>query len=312
MTDVRAYDMPDWLQALRRLQHRAKKAGKRLHWVQAPTRALHGNVIRHIAEDDQQIIVTAQIPGLYGAMGTTPDYFTNQVIHYRDQVNSLRDFLDIFNHRFAVSLFDIWDRNQPLLNNPLSVDNPADMLIRSLGLLPDDSGQATFLRCAARHHVGLFQHPARTKSGMYALLGAFFPGLQTKIEGHVPRKLPIPLDQQTRLDSTQPPRLGSDGNVLAGESLPDIKGKIRIHFEQLDYRTYLQFMDGESLRQRLVTLVAEYTGDRWACGLELALRAKEVPYWRLGSAQRLGANCWLLSATATHDKRTRFGSIHHG
>lgn len=317
MKPLQAINFPQMLQAIRLLQAQAKEEGLALLITNHPTRTFRGNMISRIRRipEDQPDLMVAEIhfSGLYGGMGSLPDYFTDAIIAHRSQINGLRDFLDLFNHRLLDTLHSIWRRQQVFLENLLDSQNASskkyDRFLRALGGLPDDSGQEDALRCLSRHHLRLFQRKPKTTRGLLFLLKTYFPQHHFSVDEHVPQILDIPEHQRARLDPNQSPILGSKGSFLIGSRIQDINGKIRLSVTQLTYQSYMAFLPGGKSHQQLCALVNTYTESQWAVALQLALKAEEVPQTQLSGTCRLGANGWLLSAPAQEDVITEFGKL---
>lgn len=309
--------MPQLLQAVRRLQEQAREENLSLMLVNCPSRAFHANLVTRVRklppEKPKFLTVEIHFSGLYGGLGALPSYFTDAIIENRANANGLRDFLDMFNHRFLQTLYDIWRRQQIFLENLLRTDDKTslryDRFLRALGGIPGDQGEDLGLRCLYRHHLALLQRKPKTTRGLLHLLQAFFPKQHFAIDEHVEQILDIPEHQRARLDPRNGPVLGHRGSFLIGSRIRDINGKFRVRIAQLDYATYMDFLPGGQAFEQLNTLVAAYTESQWVIGLQLELRASEIPQTKLDGQCRLGANGWLLSGGAQADAVTEFGQL---
>lgn len=312
-----AIDLSQLFQSIRLLKDQAEKQDLPLLLTNQATRAFSANLIGSVREfpEDHPMVLLAELhfPGLYGGMGALPDYFTDAIISHRTQENGLRDFLDLFNHRFLETLYDIWRRQQVFLDNLLRVDDPDslkyDRFVRALGGLPDDRDKADDVRCLSRYHMALLQCKPKTKLGLLHLLSTFFPTQDFDLDEHIMQILDIPEHQRARLDPQQPPVLGSLGSFLIGSRIQDINGKVRLNISQLDFATYMAFLPGGKHHNQLKTLVETYTEDQWQVALRLELRADEVPKMQLNGQCRLGANSWLLSQPAEENAQIEFRSL---
>ena len=306
-----------FFQALRQIYAKAATKAQSVRMIQDPSRAFSMSLITHIEEKDRTVLVHVNFAGLYGAMGALPDYFTDLVIAKRDSSDSLKDFLDSYGHRLLESAFLIWRHHQIFLEQLLKTSNKLnrdfDHFVRGLGGFPPDEKEPFYLRCLKRYHLGLLQHKPKTALSLKLLLSSFFSEQTFSVLEHRERFLRIPEAQRSRLHSHSPPRLGAKGNLVLGQSIRDINGKIAIKIHQLDYRTYRRFLpQGQQaagdLHPLLVQLVALFTENQWECDLLLELKAQEIPRCRLGGEQALGATGWLLSGSATTSHVARFGS----
>lgn len=312
-----AVDLPQLLQSLRLVKEQADSEGLTLLLVNSPSRTFRANLVtrvRKLPEDaPEYLVVEIHFSGLYGGMGVLPDYFTDAIIENRAATNGLRDFLDIFNHRFFDTLYEIWRHQQVFLENLLRTDHQKslryDRFVRALGGLPDDQSERTSLRCMSRYHLALLQRQPKTKRGLLYLLKSYFPELAFDMDEHVGQILDIPQHQRARLSPDQRPVLGSKGSFLIGSRILDINGKVRLNVAELDYETYMRFLPGGEAHEQLCTLVTMYTESQWVVGLRLELRAPDVPKAQLSGTCRLGANGWLLSNPSPENVSVEFGKL---
>ncbi len=289
-------------QELRRLKREARDHNATLKVIQSPSRVFEPRVVEHVERTDEQWNVCINFEGLYGGLGALPGYFSDEILHQTDEVNALRDFLDIFNHRIIEALFDIWRSSQIFLENGVEAketDNQEfDQFLRALAGVPSHEDQIPlYIKCLRRHHFSLYQRREKTVLGLANVLTSFFDGVDFEFEEHEERFIPIPSFQRAKLGGDFKLAIGKQGNMLIGTRIRDINGRFSIKVADLDYASYMRFLPGGDWHELVSGIVKSYTEDQWACGLKLELRADEIPKMQLGN-RVLSANCWALSGAA--------------
>lgn len=306
-------DLTQTFQALRHLGRQAEQNGKELFMGAEPSRCFTASLITSQSSDDDRLRLSMSFLGLFGGMGTLPDYFTDEVLQDRAEHSALGDFLDIFNHRLMALLFLIWRHGQIFLENGVgaktAINRDFDRFLCSLAAIPEESLETpVFIRCLRRHHFSLFHRRERTLLGLAELLRSFFPHFSVTFTEYQPRYIPIPPSQRVMMSPSTPITIGRQGNFLIGSRIVDVNGSFVMTVLDLDFETYMRFLPAGDLYQFLATLIMEYTEDQWTCDLELELRAQEIPSMSLGS-RILGANCWAIATPPDQPARIRIGSL---
>lgn len=283
--------------------------------------------------------------GLFGPSGVLPAHYTAKIIErertrprewdgyddvtkaqYDKERRALRDWLDLFNHRF-ISLFQrSWEKYRFFIAQERGEGTRADpdpftlaaysyVGLGSPGLrerlritAPGPAGEPD--RELGRVHdlgllrfAGLLAQQHRNPWGLRVLLAEYF-GLPAEVRQFQGQWLPLEAASQTRLGA-------ADGNcdlglnVVAGSRVWDVQGKIRIRLGPLRYDQFLNYLpDRSPVSERksffLVSQLARlYAGPEFDFDVQLVLRAADVPACRLTEAKatgpRLGWNCWLLT-----------------
>ena len=293
-----------FFEALRQWRERAASEGKRLRFKGMATLAQREDLWRETAADHPgEIHLTLNLPGLFGAFGTLPDYFTGEVVHDGEEDRAFRDFLDLFNHRFFETLFLIWRRyhlfSQDLLDPPSErAAEEARKLDRLAGFL-DGGTHPAYLRGLRWHRMSLFHARHPTALGVCELVRAFFPNLEVSFTSFIATYRAIPPRQRAELGA-KPLQIGRDGNALVGSKFKDLCGGYRLTFSGLDYESYIKCLPGGVWYALLNQVLNGYTRGRWECHLRLVLRREEIPGLRLG-ARRLGTDMWVQSLPPVAD-----------
>jgi type VI secretion system protein ImpH len=273
--------------------------------------------------------------GLTGPQGVLPHHYTAMLIsRVRKRDFALRDFFDLFNHR-AISLFyRAWEKYrfpigyertqlagaQQLLPSPAAGEGPG---VRGRGAAEDLFTQCLFtlvglgtagLRRRNQfdddvflYYAGLFAHYPRCAQSLEIMLADFF-ALPTAVRQFQGQWLRLGPDDLSALPSARMPgglntHLGT--NVVIGERVWNIESKFRIRLGPLNYREFCRFLPSADRLRSLSHLTRNYVGPQFDFDVQLVLKAKEVPWCRLGGdgtdPSRLGWNTWVRSAEFRYD-----------
>jgi type VI secretion system protein ImpH len=250
--------------------------------------------------------------GLTGPKGVLPSYFTRLLLRrLRAKDPTLRDFLDVINHRRISLFYRAWAKYR----FPIAFERA-----RSREITRDD----TFTRCLfslvgmgtgglrGRHEVddhtfvyygGLFAHQPRSTVSLEAMLGFQF-GLPVRIEQFRGQWLNLGPRDRSMLPGRREPagrhnRQGRD--VVVGRRVWDVVSKFRVRIGPLGLDAFHRFLPppiGESLVD-LVELTRAYAGAGLDFDVRLAIAAGEWPRCELGGKGKqmahLGWNVWLSS-----------------
>lgn len=281
--------------------------------------------------------MTVSFFGLTGPSGILPRHYTELLLRLRKEgrfaeKDALRDWLDLFNHRLISLFYRAWEKYRFYIPyerkdySLLAPDTFTQCLLSLVGLgLPALRNRLTLtvLRDAPSqaqdgppeqllgkvedlsvlHYAGLFAHRPRTAVGLEAILNDYFQA-PIRVRQFQGQWLKFEPSNQTRLGKEDGnSKLGAD--LVIGERVWDVQGKIRICVGPLRYEQFLEFLpDRAPVAQRkafflLVHLVRLYVGPELDFDVQLVLQSKEVPNSHLAGGQasgaRLGWNSWLKS-----------------
>jgi type VI secretion system protein ImpH len=280
--------------------------------------------------------MTVTFLGLHGPSGVLPRHYT-ELIHRLERERkgeerrALRDWLDLFNHRFISLFYRAWEkyrfwvayeRREQGRTDPDSFTQALFSLVglgtpglRSrLRVVAVEAGVERERTLAAVddrsliYYAGLLSSAHRTAGGLASLLEDYF---------EVPVRVQQFVGQWLELEPGSQSRLGAlDGNcqvgvnLVAGERVWDVQGKIRIRLGPLSYRRFNDFLpDRSPLPEHkgfflLVHLARLYAGPELDFDVQPVLRADSVPECQLSEeppGPRLGWNTWLVSQQPAHD-----------
>jgi type VI secretion system protein ImpH len=279
----------------------------------------------------EQKVPTAVVTflGLFGPSGVLPRHYTELIMRLdRDQRGeerrALRDWLDLFNHRFIALLHRAWEKYRFWPAYERGEDDPFTQALYCLvgfgtGGLRDrlrveaveSGGEKSRVLAkvedqALLYYAGLFATRRRTAVGLRALLMDYF-GVPVSIEQFVGQWLVLERDNQSSLGAVNA-TLGMD--AIAGEKVRDVQGKFRITLGPLTYERFLDFLpDRTPVPEHkgfwlLCHLSRLYAGPELDFEVRVVLRADCVPECELvedGIGARLGWNAWLTSQQPAED-----------
>jgi type VI secretion system protein ImpH len=286
--------------------------------------------------------MTVAFLGLHGPSGILPRHYTELLIRLEKESKSpdrfaLRDWFDLFNHRFISLFFRAWEKyrffipyargeyNRPepdpftlCLLSFVGLGSPAsrNRLRVSYWEQPRDSqGQEHVLArvddLALLHYSGFLTHRPRCAVSMEALLQDYFQ-LPIQVQQFRGQWLRLEPANRSSLDGLGGSNNEMGINLVAGERVWDVGSKVRIRVGPLTLRQFHEFLpDRTPLEVRkafftLCHLVRFYLGPELDFDVQLVLRKEEVPPLKLSreSGQigpRLGWNTWAISQTPERD-----------
>lgn len=283
--------------------------------------------------------------GLFGPSGILPQHYTARIIErertrprewekyddvfkemYDKERRALRDWLDLFNHRFVVLFQRAWEKYRFFIPQERGEGALADPDMFTLAAYsyvglgthglrdrlrltaPGRAGEPEVVLGRLQdlgllRYAGLLAQQHRNPWGLRVLLAEYF-GLPTEVRQFQGQWLPLEKSSQTRL--------GVDGgngelglNTVAGDRVWDVQGKFRVRLGPLRYHQFLNNLpDRSPIPARkafflLGQLTRLYAGPEFDFDVQLVLCAADVPPCQLTEDQatgpRLGWNCWLLN-----------------
>ncbi len=298
-----------------------------------------------IVEFNKQIEIgppqmTIAFLGLYGPKAVLPLQYTQMLLDtHRDvrgpERRALRDWLDLFNHRFISLFYQAWAKYRGYATfqqrAATQTEDQFTLAVRSLmglgtaGLqqrhavaprtLPGaesyDWGErsqqhgtkgplASIPDLALVYFAGLFAQQSRPQCNLVAILSDYFaiPVTVEPFDGQWLRTQP---EDQLCLSGQQ--GLGHSG--LLGDRVWDVQGGVLIRLGPLSLDEFTEFLpDLEPVPQRkqlhlLAQLTRTYIGQEFDIRVQCVLKAADVPPLQLGGVSepgpRIGWNTWLTS-----------------
>jgi type VI secretion system protein ImpH len=292
------------------------------------------DLVRPKSPDDPPKMIIAFL-GLIGPSAALPRYYTELVLdRARRKDFTLRDFLDLFNHRLISLFYRAWEKYRILsayeraemrcgqvrqqgpeaLREFVTVQRP--QIDRFSQCMLDLCGLgAASLRYSAgvRHELCPRRAPAdetlRFYAGLLAQRHRSAIGLETMLCDYFDTRIVVqqfrgqwlklaPEDQSSfRADGSGNMELGR--STVVGERVWDAQSKFRLKIGPLRYRQFEDFLPSGTAYQPLEYLTRLYVGQQFDFDVQLVLLAAEVPACRLSNdptrCVRLGWDTWLFS-----------------
>jgi type VI secretion system protein ImpH len=257
--------------------------------------------------EDSAPSMTVNFMGLTGPEGTLPNPYTSLIIErVRASDGSLRDFLDIFNHRIISLFYRAWRKYRFDVSAERDErDRFSRHLLSLLGLgtdglqdrmaVPDDS---------LIYYSGLLSQRPRSAQALCQILTDYF-AVPVKIEqfsGGWYRLDPAALCCFS--EGTSDSECLGIGAVV-GDEVWNQQSKIRIILGPLSLEKYLEFLPDGSNWEPLSSWVRFFSNQELDFEVKLILEREQVPACELGaddaSGPQLGWVSWLKSKPLGRD-----------
>lgn len=270
-----------------------------LSFPPSPIHAINRN-----ERSDRPIEMTVAFMGLTGPLGVLPSHYTELLLErMRVKDTTLRDFLDLFNHRMISLFYRAWEKHHCAIGYERSLmtrerDHFAGMLFALMGLgtggLRERLGieDQELLR-----YAGLLVQRPRSAHALERCLGDYF---------HVPVTVKQFVGARLALSEQDWTRLGViDGNnvlgrtAMAGTSVWDQQARFQVRLGPLAFSDFNRMLPSGTAFPALISLTKLFARQDLDFDVRLILKRDEAPACRLGErayAPRLGWTTWLKTA----------------
>lgn len=264
-------------------------------------------VVAWMPPDDRHVRprLSAAFFGLYGPSGALPEHYTHLLVERtRQGDHTLREFLDIFNHRLLTLFYRAWEKySLPVAFETAAVAGRIDPVHAALQSLVQTR------LTAARDRLSLSDDWLIYYGGIAANTRCSAESLRACVEDFttLPTQIEQLVGQWLRLDEADRSRLQtsefgvSSGNLLGvdtiiGGSVWDVESRFRLRIGPVDWSTMSQYLPGSLPLRRVFDLVRRLAGPHLDFDAQVLLAADEVRGVQLGgNTFRLGHNTWLGS-----------------
>lgn len=255
--------------------------------------------------------MTVAFMGLAGLLGVLPRHYTEMLLErIRQKDFTLRDFLDLFNHRFISLFYRAWEKYRFPVAYERAVStrdryDPFSLYLFDLiGMgTPGLRGRLAVEGETLLFYAGLVAQQPHSASALEALLADYFEA-PVRTQQFLGQWLPLAIEQRTRLASSREDR-GQIGGAVLGSRFWDQQAKFRLQIGPLTFAKFKGFLPGEKSLGRLIQLTRLFAGQELDFDVQLVLEANEVPGCRLGKpgpdALRLGWSSWLKTKAFIYD-----------
>ncbi len=295
--------------------------------------------IRESLSPDGPQEMTIAIFGMMGLNGGLPHHYTEWINARGRRDTTLRDFLDLFNHRLISLFYRAWEKyhfqipaEQALLQlREESNSQKRRALVRderprrdhlSQALL-DLAGLGSFglrydvlQRRELKLRTSLADDALRFFSGLLAQRHPSAAALESLLTGYF--RMPIRIQQLSgqwlMLDDADLTRFSEPAtcqlgiSAVAGKRVWDVQSKFRVSMGPLTFEQYCDLLPIGSAYRPTADWARLFSGMELDFDLELVLTAEEVPSTVLerpgnGIGPRLGWTTWLSTRSRTSDER---------
>jgi type VI secretion system protein ImpH len=240
--------------------------------------------------------MTVNFLGVAGAFGPLTHADTELLMErIRARDYTMRDFLDIFNHRLISLMYQVRKLHRVALTTQSPELTPvARYLFSLIGLgLEPLRGRMEVEDRALLYSAGILSQQPRSAAGLERLLFRHF-GVGAKVRQLAGRWRELGRDQWTRIGLRgQHQRLGESAAI--GTRVWDQQGAFEVRLGPLSLAQFRDFLPGSTAWKPLHELTRFYAGPQFQFIFRFILKAAEVPNMRLGRA-RLGWTSWLKVA----------------
>jgi type VI secretion system protein ImpH len=316
---------PDFLffQAVRLLQRLAGSAdpiGAFVTPTQEPLRlatnaslAFPGSEIQSLDfETDGPPKMTVNFFGMHGVLGVLPTRYTEMMIErmYAHD-HTLRDFLDIFNHRMISLLYRAWEKYR----YPVTYEREAAFgkgtdpftryMLDLIGLGTKGLQNRQPIRDQTLiSYEGLFAQFPRSAVAFRLMLADYFE-VPVEVQPFAGTWRPLDEGSRTCLDEgrTASERLGI--GIVLGDEIWDQQSVVRVRLGPMPLSQYKEFLPDGSAFEPLKAFSKFFCGDDLDVEVQLVLKREEAPRFALGAEQappaRLGWFSWVFTRPLDRD-----------
>jgi type VI secretion system protein ImpH len=240
--------------------------------------------IRRCRYDEQgRLDIQLNFMGFYGVDAAVPNYFSDRALQDDDGGRALRAFLDIFNHRLYALYYQAWKKYRPTFY----LDEPSNPYLRMVSAIAGwsvDSDQGKALS-----YAGLLGRRVRNAQALEGLLGDYLDALPIIVNQFKSRWVNVKSNKELGRSGL---RLGD--NLLLGERVLDICGKIEIVIGPVTPKESMQLMPTTSKGRSVIELIKRYLPANIDFDLVIEISTGSVDSEPLGSDQLvLGWSTWL-------------------
>jgi len=250
---------------------------------------------------DGQMKLVVNFMGMTGPQGVLPNPYTTLIIErLRASDRTLRDFLDIFNHRMISLFYRAWRKYRfDVMPEPDEGNRFSPELLSLIGLgtdglqdrqaVPDDT---------LIYYSGLLAQKPRSAQALRQILADYFD-VPVEIEQFAGGWYKLDEDTQCHLiDSAKDSEQLGFGAVV-GDAVWNQQSKVRIVLGPLALERYLDFLPTGKCWEPLRAWTRFFSNDELDFEVKLILDREKVPACELGAEQaagpQLGWVSWMKS-----------------
>ncbi|MCX4027995.1 type VI secretion system baseplate subunit TssG [Spartinivicinus marinus] len=250
--------------------------------------------IKHHLGNLEHFLLTVNMMGLYGPASPLPAFYSEQIVQNDPENHPIRDFMDVFNHRFIEQLYQCWKKYRYYLNYEKgALDSFSQQMFSLIGLGDIELRQQTHLHWhRLLPYLGLLSMKSHSAGIMSGIIRHYFRHRAVYIEQCKLRVVKISDDQ---LNSLGAANCEVGMNLVLGASIRDRSGKFRVVIKDLSLDKFERFLPTGDYYRPLHELIRFIQRDQLEYDIKLGLRKYEAPKLELkeSSTCKLGWSTWL-------------------
>jgi type VI secretion system protein ImpH len=236
-----------------------------------------------------KLSVELNFMGLYGVDAAVPQYIVTTALHEDEAGEATKAFLDIFNHRFYVLLYQAWKKYHPAI----SLEDKTSKYFCYINALSGSDADISSLESLG--FAGLSGQRNRSATALNGLLQDMV-GAPVEIEQYISRWKTVSAKVTVGGSGDQAMLLGD--NMVLGNQILDVGGSVQIILGPLSIDQAFALLPGTEKAAVMGNLVGQYLGDSIEFDTTLLVEGATGPAPALGSEGiRLGWRMWLGEAT---------------
>jgi type VI secretion system protein ImpH len=273
-----------------------------------PSLAFPASEIQSLQWDtDQTPKIDVNFMGLTGIQGPLPQWYTATVLEQlRTGDPSLRDFLDVFNHRCLSLFYRAWQKYRfGVAYERGDRDNFFLNLLALIGLgTPGLSEQQEIFDEVLIFYAGLLAQHQRSPGALEQLLSDYFE-VPVEVEQFIGAWYRLSRDSQCCMDDNEFRSQELGKGAVLGDEIWDQQSRVRIRLGPLSLKQYHEFLPTGSGFKQLQALTRFYSNDEFDYEIQLILQREEVPSCNFGPQEvdspQLGWVSWVKSDQMNRD-----------
>ena len=253
---------------------------------------------------DQPVEMRVNFMGMTGPSGVLPLAYSDFVMErLRARDRTLRDFLDVFNHRMISLFYQAWEKYRYYIPYERGErDRFSHHVLALIGLgTPGLQDRQDVQDDSLLFYSGLLALHTRSATAFRQLLSDYF-NAPVEIEQFVGAWYPVEVESQCCLGEglNYSERLGY--GAVVGDEVWDQQSRVRIQIGPLSLERYMEFLPGGEAYRHLRALAQFFAGQEFDLEAQLILKRPEVPVCDLNwENNQLGWTTWVKSAPFTRD-----------
>ncbi len=254
---------------------------------------------------DGSTVAEVSFFGLHGPSGALPQHYTQTVIdRIRAKDHTLRNFLDLFNHRWLSLFYRAWEKNfLPAAFETAQATQQEDGVTRLLWSLVGFGtdgirGRVKFAESMLLHYSGHSSAVRPNVASLQATLADGF-GVPVSIKQFQGQWMELARDDQTKLGHAPLGVLMNNQlgvNAVAGSRMWNVENRFRVVIGPLRATAFNEFTPVGNKLSKLLEFTRTFAGTHYDFDVQVILDRRDVPGLKLGDTSKpslLGWNTWL-------------------